>query len=647
MPADILGRTARAAAVALAAAAAAALVSLAAARLRGPIVVDMNAELPRRVLTGFYPPERAGDLTFAWSSGRAELVLAGLARDRAWSCSARLRAARSAPPHLDVLVDGLLVVSRAAPADFDDVRFDLAPRASRADSRISFVVSPTMVPGPQDPRTLGVQVDRISCARSKGGALPLPVAARDGAIAVPAAFAAVAAACGATPAAALVLGVAVAAGEMVPLNTGVAAFTPFARTMMLLGLWIPALMLASIKIAEAVRRRALTPWTSLFACAAGAALYLQLLGLLHPSKPPIDVVFQVHRFDAVLAGNYFFTQPMPGGVSFPYAPGLYLFAAPWARLTSDHALLLRAIVCASDAVAYLLLFWLVTRAWRDRAAAAATLMLAFTLPIGFEVIGNANLTNEFGHAASTAALALAAALPGSRRWWIQALLLTAVCTLALVSHVSTFALLAAMLLALATLEWVAGGPDLRRAARRLLTVTLVSTALAFAGYYGHFVDVYRDALRVRTGASGPSVPLSTPVDIRGQTAALLPMRVADAVARSGAWFGWPLLLLGAAGAVRVIRDRRRDPAALAVGACAVAYVAFVAVAVMRVQPAYQRYTVEFVSRVVLATSPGVLLLAGAGVSWGLRGGLLAKMAAWALIVSAFAIAGREWVGWFT
>ena len=44
MPADILRRAARTAAVALAAAAAAALVLLAAARLRGPIVVDMNAE---------------------------------------------------------------------------------------------------------------------------------------------------------------------------------------------------------------------------------------------------------------------------------------------------------------------------------------------------------------------------------------------------------------------------------------------------------------------------------------------------------------------------------------------------------------------------------------------------------------------------
>jgi hypothetical protein len=396
----------------------------------------------------------------------------------------------------------------------------------------------------------------------------------------------------------------------------------------------------------AVRRRGLTPFAAFFACAASAALYVQLLGLLHPSKPPIDVVFQAHRFGTVLAGHYFFTQPMPGGVSFPYAIGLYLFAAPWARLTSDHALLLRIVVCASDAASYLLLFWLVIRAWRDRVAAAATLMLAFTVPITFEVIGNANLTNEFGHAASTAALVIAAALPGSRRPRLHALVLTVVCTLALVSHVSTFALLAATLLALAVVEWLAGGEEMRRAARTLLIATLASSAIAVAGYYGHFMDVYKDALRVRTGAAAAAAPVPAPSEIRGQTAASLPMRVADSVQRSGTWVGWPLLILGAVGGWRIARERRRDAATLVVVACAAAYVVFVGVAVMRVQPAYQRYTVEFVSRVVLGTSPALLLLAGAGASYGLRRGVIGRIATAALIAAAWVIAARAWMLWF-
>ena len=641
---------ARAAAAVVAGALAGLIALTIASWFRGPIAVDMTAELPRRVMSGFYPPERAGDLSFAWTSAQADLVLAGLARDRGWSCAARLRAARSAPPvpRLDILVDGVRILSRDAPNDFEDIHFDLPARSSRADTRITFAAAPTLVPGPQDRRPLGVQVDRIACVPQHGRYVAASAGARAAAAVVPAVFALAASLAGVPFAAAALIGGIVAIVQTVPLLTGIAAYTPFVRAMMLAGIWIPVVGLLLVKALELLRRRPLQPFAAAFGMAAAAALYVQLLGLLHPSKPPIDVVFQAHRFDAVLAGNYFFTQPMPGGVSFPYAIGLYIFAAPWARLTSDHATLLRIVVCASDAVAYLLLFWLVLRAWRDRAAAASALMLAFALPIAFEVIGNANLTNEFGHAASTAALAIAAAFPGSRRWVPHAIVLTAVSTLALVAHVSTFALLAFTLVALAVLFWRAGAPGFRRAAGALLIVTIVSSALAFAGYYAHFMDVYEDALRVRTGAGAPTGGAAVaPSEIRGQTADSLALRVVDSAERTAGWVGWPLLLLAAAGGWRVARERRRDPATLTILACAAAYIAFVGVAVMRVQPAYQRYTVEFVSRVVLATSPGVLLLAGAGASWGFRSGLPGRIATCVLIVAAFTIAARDWLVWFS
>lgn len=638
------------AAAAIAAGALAGLIALTIASwFRGPIADGMTAELSRRVMTGFYPPERVGDLSFAWTAGRADLVLAGLARDRVWTCAVRLRAARAIPPvpRLDILVDGVQVVSRDAPNSFEDVSFDLPARSSHTDTRVSFAVTPTLVPGPQDRRPLGVQVDRIACMPQTGRYMPPSPASRVAAAAVPAAFAGAAVLGGAPLAGAMAIAVVLAGAQTVPLDTGIAAYTPFVRVMLSAGIWIALVTLTLIKLVEALRRRALSAFVTTFTVAVGAALYLQLLGLLHPSKPPIDVVFQAHRFDAVVAGNYFFTQPMPGGVSFPYAIGLYLFALPWARFTSDHATLLRIVVCASDAVGYVLLFWLVSRTWRDRAAAATALMVAFALPIAFEVIGNANLTNEFGHAASTAALVLAAALPGSRRRVPHAMLLTAVCTLALVAHVSTFLLLAFTLFALAVLFWWTDAPGFRRAAVALLAVTILSSALAFAGYYGHFMDVYKDAIRVRTGGVSPTVPAAPPAEIRGQTAHSLPLRVLDAAGRTAGWVGWPLLVLAGAGAWRVVRDRRRDPATLAILACGAAYVVFVGVAVMRVQPAYQRYTVEFVSRVVLATSPGVVLLAGAGASWGFRNGLLAKLGTCFLIAAAFAVAGREWIGWFT
>jgi len=627
------------------------LVLAAAGHLRGPILLDMTAELPQRVASGFYPPERVGDLTFAWTSGRAELVLADLGRDRSWTCTARLRSARKVPPipHLDVLVDGLPVISRDAPNNFEDLQFDLTRRSSRADTVITFAVAPTLVPGPQDPRPLGVQVDRIFCAPSDGGAVPSPCTARLSSAIVPAVFAGTAVLAGVPLGGALTIAIAAAAGQTVPLDSGIAAFTPFVGTMTTAGAVIAVATLLLLLAAGAMRRRRISPFAAAFTCAAGVILYLQLLGLLHPAKTPIDVFFQAHRFEAVLGGHYFFTQPMPGGVSFPYAIGLYLFAAPWARLTADHESLLRVVVCATDAVSYVLLFWIVLQSWRDRAAAAATLMLAFTLPIAFEVIGNANLTNEFGHAASNATLALAAALPVSRRLAPHAAGLTALCTLAFLAHVSTFALLAVMLLALAALQWVSGTPEARRAARLVVVVTIASAVLASVLYYGHFLDVYRDALRVRTGSAAAAAvqPAMPSVEVRGQTAASMPRRIVDALRSSATWFGWPLLVLAAAGAWRIVQERRRDSVTCVAGACAVAYLIFVGVAVMRVQPAYQRYTVEFVSRVVLTTSPGVLLLAGAGVSWGLSRGMLARAATAALIASAFIVADVAWVTWFT
>jgi hypothetical protein len=646
--AGILKRAARAAIAAALAAAAAALALTIAGRVRGPIAIDMIAAMPRSVASGFYPPERAGDLSFAWTSGRADLTLADLTRDRVWTCEARVRAARRAPPmpRLEVLVDGLSVLSRDAPNDFEDVRFDLPTRASRADTRLTFAVSPTIVPGPQDRRPLGVQVDRISCAPPNGGVIPLPGTARAAAIGVAAAFAAAAALAGVPLGGAFAIADAIAAAQVIPLSSGIAGYTPFVRTMSMLGVWIALVTLLLVTVIGLVRRRAIAPFPAAFTAAAAGALYLQLLGLLHPAKAPIDVVFQAHRFETVLAGNYFFTQPMPGGVSFPYAIGLYLFAAPWARLTSNHEALLRIVVCASDAAGFLLLFWLALRAWRDRAAAASVLMLAFALPLAFEVIGNANLTNEFGHAVSTAALAIAAALPGSRRRLPHAVLLAAVCTLALVAHVSTFALLVFTLSAMAALFWWIAEPGFRRAAAALLAVTIVSSTVAFAGYYAHFMDVYKVALRVRTGSAVSTSAPSPSGEIRGRTASSLPGRIVDSVEYTRAWLGWPLTLLGAAGAWRLVRERRRDPATVTVLACAAAYAVFVGVSVMRVQPAYQRYTVEFVSRVVLASSPGVLLLAGAGASWGLRRGPIERIATCLLIAAAFAIAGRDWMAWF-
>ena len=139
---------------------------------------------------------------------------------------------------------------------------------------------------------------------------------------------------------------------------------------------------------------------------SAGALYLKLLGQLHPSKPLVDALFQAHRLEWVMAGRYFFTQPMPGGVQFPYAIGLYVVAAPWTVLAHDHVALLRIVVCTAEAIAGALLYPMIVRTWGDRLAGAAATVLFSVVPISAVVIGNANLTNAFGESIALATMAV-------------------------------------------------------------------------------------------------------------------------------------------------------------------------------------------------------------------------------------------------
>src|SRR6185436_8529652 len=140
---------------------------------------------------------------------------------------------------------------------------------------------------------------------------------------------------------------------------------------------------------------------------SAAVLYLKILGLVHPSKLVIDAVFHAHRLEWVMAGRYYFTQPMPDGVTFPYAIGLYVFAAPWTILTHDYVTLLRVIVCTAQVLAGALLYPVIVKGWNDRAAALMAVVLFNLVPLPYGLLGNANLTNTFGEAVAVAAVASA------------------------------------------------------------------------------------------------------------------------------------------------------------------------------------------------------------------------------------------------
>ena len=427
---------------------------------------------------------------------------------------------------------------------------------------------------------------------------------------------------------------------------------------MSLGVWIGLITLAAVKAIEWLGRQPLHDLARFSLAFSAAALYLKLLGLLHPAKPIIDALFHAHRFEWVLAGKYFFTQTMPDGVQFPYAIALYVFAAPWSLLTRDHMTLLRIVVCAAEAIAGALLYLMVVRNWGDRAIGALSVVLFHLVPQPYFVLGNANLTNAFGASVSLATMAAATAWPLGPGQMLQVAGLTAIATVGLLSHVSIFGLLLGTLLATAFFYRALGGRPLRRPARLVLAAAAIAAVVAVGGYYAHFGDAYRSLERTGDGArAGVAAP--APNSAADRDTALTPpavqtpphpwySRMVTALGQGVIDLGWPILILAGLGAWRVWTDRRRDRLTLAVCGWGVAYLAFLGVSVMApVDVGYERYAAEFMGRVDLSTYPAAVLLAGYGCLWLWQAGFATRLLAGALFVGAVALGARYWMGWLT
>jgi len=381
---------------------------------------------------------------------------------------------------------------------------------------------------------------------------------------------------------------------------------------------------------------------------SAAALYLKLLGLLHPSKLLVDALFHAHRFEGVLGGRYYFTQGMPAGVSFPYAIGLYVFAAPWSVFTHDYVTLLRVVVCTAEVVAGALLYPLIARTWGDRVAAAVAVVLFNVVPLPYGLIGNANLTNAFGQAVALVALVVASMLPPRPGRVTPVIGLFLLCALAFLSHVSTFALLLVTLVAVAFFYRWRGGPALHRTAWSILGVTVTATLFAVVVYYGHFGEVYRTALRVRAEAPTAQSPTETGapgLPSSPRTPMPLQTRIANALTFTVTAIGWPILILAVAGVWRLWAGGMRDRAAFIVAAWGIGYVAFLGVAVMRVDAPFQRYAAEFFGRVLFATYPAAVMLAARGTGWAWRAGRATRIGSAVLVLSAVVVGMQHWLGW--
>ena len=78
----------------------------------------------------------------------------------------------------------------------------------------------------------------------------------------------------------------------------------------------------------------------------------------------------------------------------------------------------------------------------------------------------------------------------------------------------------------------------------------------------------------------------------------------------------------------------------------VAGLVFLGVAVMRVDPQFERYAAEFFGRVLLATLPAAVVLAARGTGWAWNQGLTLRLASALLVAWALVSGIQNWMVWF-
>ena len=313
-----------------AAAAVAAVAIVAVYQWRPALRLGMDRPLPSGV-RGFYPLERQGKTSFAWSGGEARLVFGHVDRRGPWTCRADLinwRPPAAGPARIQIRSGGSLLVDRLVGEPTAGLDFTIPADPALSGIDVVFNVSPTFRPGPQDPRELGLAFDAISCEPA-GGFTPRPAASVIARGAGAAAIAGIVVGLAGLPAiAALGAGSALAAAQAWSLASGGAVYSLASPPVFLLAGLFGLFCLLPVAVASGVMRRPLSTPALLAVVVSASGFYLKLIFLLHPDKDIVDAVFHAHRFEWVLAGRFYFTQLSTSATPFPYAIGLYVFSAP-------------------------------------------------------------------------------------------------------------------------------------------------------------------------------------------------------------------------------------------------------------------------------------------------------------------------------
>lgn len=568
---------------------------------------------------------------FSWTSGRARVVIPNLNRALDYRLTFDINAFRldDAPlPTVTIAVDSEVAATFQTMVEPQPVTVDV-PRRSDRGAIVTLEPSATFVPGPGDPRVLGVMVNEVRLepvnARFRPSWTVVGLTALAIALAVAGALS-----CALPRVLAAIVATATTTGFVWLLLLDAAFLGDDVYRL----LWIGGGAAAIGAVVAALRAQwpvmaGLPEW----AAAIGGVLSLSALKLAfftHPQIAQTDAMFQVHRAQLVHRGEYFFTSVTPSpGFEFPYAILLYLTAQPfWSYFPTEQDLadLLRGLALAADALVGVALYAVVRRQWAS-AGVALFCAVAWTITRAPAMaLGHANLTNLFGQGLFGVAIGCLAWMAAGARVSMSALVGAGlVLTLAFLSHFSTFSTGIVLISAVIAACVVLGGRDLRRVGAWSALALTSAVVVSYVTYYSHFTDLYRETFtRIVSGADEATANsmLASP--------ALKFQRwiTEDQFSNDYGLPGVAMFVSAVLGLVWLIRDRRQEGVTIVLVAWAVVWASVSAMGILT--------SVEL--RTNLAAAPMFVCLAGYGL-W-----QLASRSTLGRVVAAVGVAAMAWDG---
>lgn len=527
---------------------------------------------------GMYPAEFDAEAgrAFSWSRPAVEVRLPSLDRSAAWRLGFEVRAARPPDrplPTIQAAVDGRSVLSVQSSNEPARFQVEIPPR-DKDGAVVSIAVSDPYVPGPDDPRQLGVIVTDIRVAPSGGHfSISAPVWST-AALAVLACVAGIVL-CGAGWGLGAILSAAVAACFALLLLYDAAFIGNNVERLLRIGEGVGAAGLAVGLLRWRRPNAADVPEWGAAAAVALAACSIQFALFGHPMAAVGDGIFQVHRASEVHAGRYFFTSVTPKPFfEFPYPVSLYVTALPlWRFFPTELDLLrlLRGITVVAYALAGMGLYAAARRQWARRWPALLCVILWPLARAPFQALSNANLTNAFGEAmfgAGMAALAWNAA--GTRVSIAGALVAVGFLAGGFMSHFGTVMGGAATAGAVAIVLIAFGEGRTRRFGLVTLGVLAGAALASYVVYYSHFNHVYRASFARVVESGGQRTAGSKVI-------APPAVKIRHWLDQASDDYGRPSLVIAGttiAGLVLLLLRRRREPFTLVLTAWAAIWVAF-------------------------------------------------------------------------